>query len=137
MVSNLRKINSIDIISAINCNVEKLPLLSNSSDWVNTINYNDFSIHDIFSARIIFSCDDFSELKKIINVIPKSITKYIKLCKKYIVTLEDFQNDDEYVYELRFVLHPTSFRDATHCRKLFNQYFDDVSEAIENYLVSN
>lgn len=70
LVKTLNNVEFIKVLRSINAKVEDLHKFHDKFDWSEVIKELDNELESFFTAKIIFDCCDFEQLKNLLNEVP-------------------------------------------------------------------
>jgi Restriction endonuclease len=134
MVEAFERLPYLRVSRAVNAGPEQIHRLARRFNWSDVIKELGIDVDNLFSALLILDVSDDAKFHALMARLPNDVDRHFRLARAYIY-LPDTGRDtseDEYIYDLRFTLHPAVMTNQQSTRMAFNSYFDAIRTAIEH-----
>ena len=133
MVEAVGLLPYLRVIRAINCNVEVLWSMERRFDWSDLLEEFDADTDNIFTATLILEVTDQPKFFDLLEKIPNEINWHFRVSRVFVFLPDTGLDtaDDELMFDLRLMVHPTLMSNQRAIRSEFIAYFDSIKQVIE------
>jgi hypothetical protein len=133
MTESFRKVPYLRVVRAINCNPEALPRFERRFDWSDLANELDVDTDNILISTLVFDVLDLNAFLTLLSKLPNGVGRHFRAARVYVFLPDEGLDTepDEYLFDVRFSLHPTLLTDLRSARSEFNSYFNEIRTAVE------
>lgn len=132
LLESFKRLSYVNVIKSINAKVEDIVYFSDNFSWENVIIHTDYELNNFFNVEIRFKCTDFNELCRLLSKLPISVNKYFVLEQHHIfIPDEGYCKDENEIYILKIMVHPSCAISKLGFRKCLNQYMLEIADTID------
>lgn len=130
LLEAFKRTPGLRVIRSENARIEDLSRFSRLQDWSAVIEDMDFETDRFFSAWFCINADSEDRLLEVAKQLPQSVLRHFRLSRVYVITPDGNYDPDDIVYDLAVTVHPAQLLNRFVGRKLLNDYFLELAEAL-------
>ena len=130
LLQAFKRTPGLKVVRSTNARIEDLSRFSRLQDWSAVIEDLEFETDRFFSAWFCIFADSEARLLEIAKQLPQDVLAHFRLSRVYVIAPEGNYDPEDIVYDLAVTVHPAQLLNRFVGRKLLNDYFVELAEAL-------
>lgn len=133
MADAFKRVPFLAVVRSINASCESVVKLERRFDWSDLADELDFQFDNVFTATLTLDVEDVNAFFSLLEKLPNDVMRHFRASRVYIFLPETGLNtgEDEFLFDVRFTLHPAVTKSQRSTRIAFNEYFAEITAILE------